>query len=164
MKTLRTFAANFVAAKAERKMLKAGALAAALSLIATAPTAQAGWLNFGRPVDRGGNILSYMGRVSAAPGQRYVISGDCMSACTMWLGHKGTCVEADAVLYFHGAADDRFGSSGGVNPLGNALLLGMYPPRVRAAVRPWLRSAEFHTLTGRQLASLGVPLCRGTSA
>ncbi len=161
MNTLRTF----VVAKIERKSVKAAALAAALSLVATAPTAHAGWLNFGRPFDRDGNILSYMARISAAPGQRYVISGEWMSACTMWLGHKGACVEADAVLYFHGAADDRIGNPwGAVSPLGNALLLGMYPPRVRTAMRPWLRLAEFHTLSGRQLASLGAPLRRGTSA
>ncbi len=129
-------------------------------LLCAALTTPALALDFARPLDSGGDILSYMGRVGAAPGERHVISGNCMSACTMWLGHKGTCVEPDAVLYFHAATDERFSNpSRAISPSGNALLLGMYPPRLRAMARPWLQSSNFHTLTGAQVARLGVPLC-----
>lgn len=168
MKTLRAFAAKFVNTESLCKYFGIASAAVAFSLAFSAPSAQAAWLNFGspfgRPVDQGGNVISYAQRISAAPGERHAISGDCMSACTMWLGHRGTCVEADAMLYFHGASGGFSSGWGRVNPLANALLLGMYPPRVRAIVRPWLSTTEFHTLSGRQLASLGVPLCNGNAA
>jgi hypothetical protein len=168
MKALRTFAAKLANAKILSRNLGFAAVAVAAGVAFSAPSAQAAWLNFGnpfgRPVDQGGNVISYIQRISAASQEGHAISGDCMSACTMWLGHRGTCVEADAVLYFHGASGGLGVGWGHVNPLANALLLGMYPPRVRAVVRPWLYTTEFHTLSGRQLASLGVPLCHGNAA
>ncbi|MCX7899315.1 MAG: hypothetical protein N2444_04395 [Methylocystis sp.] len=121
--------------------------------------------DFSRPMDRGGRIGDYIGRIVSQAGRRHVISGDCMSACTMWLGHKGTCVTPDAVLWFH-AATDPLQAMRNENPWrtisapGNRALLGMYPPRVRAVVSPWLESPDYHTLTGTQLAALGVPLCK----
>ena len=141
--------------------------AAAVTLViaaAVSPMDAAGF-DFGRPMDRGGRIEDYLGRIVASAGRPHVIEGDCMSACTMWLGHRGTCVAPDAVLWFH-AATDRLQAMRQENPWrtisapGNAALLAMYPPRVRAVVRPWLDSPDYHTLTGVQLASLGVPLCK----
>lgn len=135
---------------------------AALLHIAVAPAFA---FDFGRSMDRGGEIGVYLRRVATHSG-RHVISGDCMSACTLWLGHRGTCVTPDALLWFH-AASDRAQGMRTENPwrtisvTGNLALLSMYPARVRAVVRPWLASPEFHTLTGAQLAALGVPLCRG---
>lgn len=139
--------------------------AVAAALVASNP-AQA--FDFFRPMDRGGRIGDYMERIVAQAGQPYVIAGDCMSACTMWLGHRGTCVMPDAVLWFHGASDRSAELADGnpwraISATGNATLLSMYPPRVRAVVRPWLASPDFHTLTGTQLAALGVPLCRATA-
>lgn len=118
------------------------------------------WFNPGRPWDRGGDVGTYLQRIVASSGQPHVIAGDCMSACPMWLGHKGTCVTPDALLYFHGASTDQFSPS----PVGNAVLLSMYPPRVRAVVAPWLNSRAFHALTRLELARLGVPLCGGKRA
>ena len=37
----------------------------------------------------------------AMPAPCHVIEGDCMSACTMWLGYRWTCVRPDAELWFH---------------------------------------------------------------
>jgi hypothetical protein len=132
----------------------------ATSAVITTPS-QAQWM---RPLDRGGNIGIYVERIIAAAGQRHEIRGDCMSACTMWLGHRGTCVARDAVLWFHGASDGlREMRSGNpwlsISEKGNAALLAMYPPRVRQVVRPWLNSPEYHTLTGAELIRLGVPAC-----
>lgn len=131
---------------------------------AFAPTAAASF-DFGRPMDRGGRIEEYLSRIVASAGRPHVIAGDCMSACTMWLGHKGTCVTPDSVLWFHGASDRlqamrQENPWRAMSPAGNAALLAMYPPRVRAVVRSWLESPDYHTLTGAQLATLGVPLCK----
>lgn len=118
-----------------------------------------------RPLDRGGQIGEYVNRIVAAAGRQHIISGDCMSACTMWLGHDGVCVTADAVLWFHAASDNMQAMRtespwNAISAAGNRALLAMYPPRVRAIVRPWLQSPDFHTLSGIELAALGVPLCR----
>lgn len=142
-----------------------GSAIAVIALSAIAPLAQANGFDLDRGLDRGGRIEDYLARIVARAGRPHVISGDCMSACTMWLGHRGTCVTPDAVLWFH-AASDRLQAMRQENPWrtisgsGNAALLAMYPPRVRAVVRPWLESPDYHTLTGTQLAALGVPLCR----
>lgn len=129
-------------------------------LCLAAPT-QAQW---GRPLDRGGPIAAYLLRIHAAAGQRHEIRGDCMSACTMWLGHRGVCVAPDARLWFHGALDGvqalrQPNPWRAISPQGNAALLAMYPPRVRAVVAPWLESPEWRTLTGADLIALGVPSC-----
>lgn len=144
----------------------AGAVALSAFVICAAPASA---FDFDRPLDRGGSIADHMQRIVESAGRPHVISGDCMSACTMWLGHKNTCVTPDAVLWFH-AASDRSREMLDDNPWrtisvsGNETMLAMYPPRVRAVVRPWLQSPDFHTLTGRELAALGVPLCRTAAA
>jgi len=149
-----------------RKLTAAAGVAALASALAF--SSPAGAYDFFRPMDRGGRIGDYLQHIVAQAGQPHLISGDCMSACTMWLGHKGTCVTPDAVLWFH-AASERSAEMIDGNPWrsisadGNAALLSMYPPRVRAVVRPWLSSPDFHTLTGAQLAALGVPLCRNAA-
>ena len=143
---------------------RAACLGAAVASSLCATEARADW--FGREMDRGGNVAAYKSRIAGAFGKRHVISGDCMSACTLWLAHKNTCVMPDAVLWFHGAAR---GVARGmmINPwrevsaVGNSMLLSSYPPRVREVVAPWLQSREFHSITGRELAALGVPLCTG---
>jgi len=155
---LRRRAANFLAV--------AGLAASSLS---GSSSARADFFDFGRPLDQGGRIASYVARIEASTASRHVISGDCLSACTLWLAHRNTCVTPDAVLWFHGA-QAGWASGAMVNPWGaisasgNATLLRNYPPRVREAVRPWLSTPDFHTLTGRQLAALGVPLCPANAA
>jgi hypothetical protein len=144
--------------------LKAIPLCVSIALSLGAPQARADW--FGRELDRGGSVSAYKSRIVAAAGRRHVISGDCMSACTLWLAHKNTCVMPDAVLWFHGAARGvvrgfMVNPWREVNAAGNSILLASYPPRVRAVVAPWLQSREYHSLTGRELAALGVPLCAG---
>lgn len=133
--------------------------------LATASFAQADWPDFDRPLDRGGSIEVYLARVAQAGNDRHVISGDCMSACTLWLSHRNSCVTPSAVLWFH-ATQYRWARYTAANPWsvisygGNEIMLAAYPPRVREVVRDWLLSPDFHTLTGLQLAALGVPLCR----
>ncbi len=118
-----------------------------------------------RSLDRGGQIRFYIQKLAAASGQLHEIRGDCMSACTIWLGHKPVCVAPDATLWFHQASDPSLELVSG-NPwrwksaTGNLALSTFYPPRVLAVVRSWLESPEFHTLSGRELIALGIPECR----
>lgn len=121
--------------------------------------------DWSRPLDRGGKIGDTLMQIMATSGQRHEIRGDCMSSCTMWLGHRGTCVTREAKLWFHAAQDGRASMRYGnpwrtISAEGNATLLAFYPPRVREVVRPWLQSPEYRTLTGAQLIALGVPECR----
>ena len=58
-----------------------------------------------RPLDSGGRIGDYIERIVSASGKRHEIRGDCMSACTLWLGHAGVCVAPDAKLWFHAPRD-----------------------------------------------------------
>lgn len=104
-----------------------------------------------RPIDAGGNIGDYIRAIAAARGQRHEIAGDCMSACTMWLGATRVCVYPDAELWFHSARP----------PEGNAALLAFYPPRVRAFVirHGLLNSSEPRGVPGWQLIGLGIPAC-----
>ena len=130
------------------------------------PATAAYALDWGRPLDRGGDIGNRLRQIAAAPQRRHAINGDCMSSCTMWLGYKGTCVSPDAVLWFHAAADG-LKQAHYDNPWlwksaeGNRILLSFYPPRVRNVVTSnrWLETPEMHTLTGSQLIALGVPAC-----
>lgn len=142
----------------KRILLTACAVAAQ---IACSNAASADWF---RPLDRGGAMSDYVSRIASSVGQRHEIRGDCMSACTMWLGHSNACVAPDAVLYFHGASDAlrAMRSSNpwkSISAEGNAALMAFYPARVRSVVRPWLQSPEFKTLTGAQLIQLGVRSC-----
>lgn len=116
-----------------------------------------------RPLDRGGAIALYLENIRNFSGRK-VISGDCMSACTLWLGYTNTCVEDDAVLWFHGAADPirqmRYANPWkSISETANIVLLQHYPYKVRQVVRPWLESPEYKTLSGRELHALGVSRC-----
>jgi hypothetical protein len=58
--------------------------------------------------DRGGLIVAYEARyrAAAARGDRFVIDGNCLSACTMAIGifdNKHICATPRAVLGFHSA-------------------------------------------------------------
>jgi len=123
-------------------------------------------LDWGRPLDQGGSIGARLREIAETKGQRHEIKGDCMSSCTLWLGHKGACVAADATLWFHAAADG-LKQAHYTNPWlwkstkGNRILLNAYPARLRAFVvdNGWLETPEMHTLSGAQLTALGVPAC-----
>ena len=55
--------------------------------------------------DLGGNIQEYQARARnfAGRGVRVVIRGECQSACSLFLGLPGACVEPDAVIRLHAA-------------------------------------------------------------
>jgi hypothetical protein len=110
--------------------------------------------------DRGGQIGPYLYQYAMLRdrGERVIIDGACLSACTLVLGtvpKERICVTSRANLGFHAAWN--VGSSGKpvFSPEGTRLLWEVYPP----AVRKWILSQGGLTpkmiyLRGRTLASM----------
>ena len=98
-----------------------------------------------------------------ASGERVVIDGPCLSACTLVLSlvpNERICVTRRAVLGFHAARSiDRRGRMF-AEPQASELVLQAYP----AAVRGWIRhrgglTSRLLLLRGRELAAI-YPTCR----
>ena len=109
-----------------------------------------------------GAFLDLFARLRAS-GERVVIDGPCLSACTLVLSmvpDDRICVTRRAVLGFHGARSvDRRGRSS-AEPEASELVLATYP----APVRGWIRrrgglNARLLLLRGRELAAI-FPSCR----
>ncbi len=109
-----------------------------------------------------GPFLDLFERVRSS-GERVVIDGPCMSACTLVLsmvpGNR-ICVTRRAILGFHAARSvDRRGRMY-AEPEASELVLEAYPP----AVRGWIRrrgglTSRLLLLRGRELAAI-YPTCR----
>jgi hypothetical protein len=87
--------------------------------------------------DRGGRIDSYLYRFATVrqSGQRVVVDGPCMSACTMLLGaipKDRICVTARAKFVFHAAWVPTPRGAHASSALGDRMLWANYPPPVRA--------------------------------
>jgi len=110
--------------------------------------------------DGGGQLGAYLQRHEAMrqSGERVVIDGPCLSACTMVLGaipRNRICVTSRAVLGFH-AAYHLDPAGGQVTSRGGTLLLmSQYPQQVRKWIaRRGGLSREMMFLSGRDLASM----------
>jgi hypothetical protein len=142
-------------------VMKAVFLAAALCGLAVAP-AHAEVRILASPGGRVGPFLDLFEGVRAS-GERVVIDGPCLSACTLVLSvvpDERICVTRRAVLGFHAARSvDRRGRMY-AEPEASELVLEAYP----AAVRGWIRrrgglSSRLLLLRGRELAAI-YPSCR----
>ena len=161
-------ASRLVSLSARRKRFcAAGAAFLCMATIASPPVKAeelgAFFTGFGRRLDRGGKIELYRADIGKASGT-HVISGDCMSACTLWLSYKHSCVEPDAKLWFHAASRGMVANFWtDIDPAASEQVLHSYPPRFRAFLKAqgWMERPDYNTLSGRELAALGVPLCRG---
>ena len=114
--------------------------------------------------DAGGQIGPYLENLAALrnSGERVIIDGPCLSACTMVLGvipRERICVTSRARLGFHAAWNP--GRNGRPVPSrgGTQLLMDVYP----AQVKRWIASKGGLTprmvyLHGRELASM-YPTC-----
>jgi hypothetical protein len=141
-----------------RKVIAISALICALA----APAAHAELRILGSPGGQIGTFLDLFARVRAS-GERVVIDGPCLSACTLVLtvvpGER-ICVTRRAVLGFHGARSmDRRGRLY-AEPEASQLVLKAYP----AGVRDWIArrgglTSRLLLLRGRELAAL-YPTCR----
>ena len=109
-----------------------------------------------------GPFLDLFDRVRAS-GERVVIDGQCLSACTLVLStvpNERICVTRRAVLGFHAARSiDRRGRMY-VEPEASQAVLEAYP----AAVRGWISrrgglTSRLLLLRGRELAAI-YPRCR----
>lgn len=116
----------------------------------------------GSPGGQVGPFLDMFDQVRAS-GERVVIDGPCLSACTLVLSvvpSDRICVTRRAVLGFHAARSmDRRGRLY-AEPEASELVLEAYP----AAVRNWIRrrgglSSHLLLLRGRELAAI-YPSCR----
>lgn len=111
--------------------------------------------------DPGGEVSSYVHKFQEvrASGQRVVIDGPCLSACTLLTGlvpRDRVCVTSRAVLGFHAASyyDD---ASRALVPTrsGSRLVMSYYP----AEIRSWINrhgglTPRLITLRGRELAAI----------
>ena len=142
-------------------VMKAVFLATMLCALIVSP-AQAEVRILASPGGQMGQFLDLFERVRAS-GERVVIDGPCLSACTLVLSmvpNDRICVTRRAILGFHAARS--------VDPLGriyaepeaSELVLAAYP----SGVRNWIRrrgglTSRLLLLRGRELAAI-YPSCR----
>ena len=90
--------------------------------------------------DRGGLIPMYVERMqrAAATGERVIIDGNCLSACTMTLGiipPQNVCATPRAVLGFHSAFKPTPWGQKMDYPPGTQQMVSHYPPAIRAWIK-----------------------------
>jgi len=111
--------------------------------------------------DPGGEISAYLQKYEdiSASGQRLVIDGPCLSACTLFtamMPRDRVCVTRRAVLGFHAASYyDDTSRSFVPTRAGTRLVMRIYPP----AIRSWIErhgglTPHLVFLRGRELAAL----------
>jgi hypothetical protein len=142
-------------------------LCAALSVLSVAFSA-AGILSVAAEIrianDRGGQIGRYLQNFALlrSSGQRVVIDGNCLSACTLVLGvipHSRICATARARFGFHAAWMPDGNGRPVTSSSGTKALWDFYP----TAVRNWINrhgglSRKMIFLQGDELSAI-VPLC-----
>jgi hypothetical protein len=142
-------------------VIRAMFLATVLSVLAL-PPAQAEVRILASPGGQVGPFLDLFERVRAS-GERVVIDGPCLSACTLVLSMVPAdriCVTRRAILGFHAARSiDRRGRIY-TEPEASELVLEAYP----SAVRGWIRrrgglGSRLLLLRGRELAAI-YPSCQ----
>jgi len=115
--------------------------------------------------DRGGDVLQYFAKYEylQVRGERVVIDGDCLSACTLVLGlvaEDHRCFTKKARFGFH-AAWDESGKAHVVNPIGTTIFLSTYPPEILE----WINdhgglTSKVIYLEGKELAAIYPPCQR----
>jgi hypothetical protein len=119
--------------------------------------------------DPGGQIGPYLENLTSlrSSGERVVIDGPCLSACTMVLGvipRDHLCVTPRARLGFHSAWRPDEAGHPVVSRDGTQLLMTVYPQQVRNWIaRRGGLSPHMMFLSGRELASMYPPCQRGES-
>lgn len=111
--------------------------------------------------DPGGEITAYLAkfREIRASGERLVIDGPCLSACTLFtalLPRSQVCITPRAVLGFHAASyyDDARRSLVPTRA-GTKLVMRLYPPKIRSWIeRHGGLTPRIIAMRGRDLAGL----------
>jgi len=110
--------------------------------------------------DPGGEVTSYLRKYNAmrTSGERLVIDGPCLSACTMVLGvipRERICVTSRARLGFHAAWHPDEDGHPIPSREATALLMSIYPEHVRTWIaRRGGLSPRMKYLAGRELAAM----------
>ena len=111
--------------------------------------------------DPGGEVSSYVQKFEEmrAAGDRVVIDGPCLSACTLLTGiipRDRVCVTSRAVLGFHAASYfDDASSSLVPTKEGSRVVMRLYPPAIKAWIgRHGGLTPSLILLRGRELAGL----------
>ena len=144
------------------RMAVKATLLAALLCAPLSPPARAEVRILGSPGGEVGPFLDLFERVRAS-GERVVIDGPCLSACTLVLDMVPTdriCVTRRAILGFHAARSVDQRGRMYAEPEASEVVLAAYP----AAVRDWIRrrgglTSRLLLLRGRELAAI-YPSCR----
>ena len=138
-----------------------GALASVFGALFIADTASADVRIVNDP---GGEVSSYLRTFYEvrATGERIVIDGPCLSACTLLTGivpRDHVCVTRRAVLGFHAASYYNDVSRSQVpTRTGTRLVMWFYPPEIRAWIdRDGGLTPQLITMRGRDLAALYPP-------
>jgi|SRR5947209_6413687 len=142
-------------------MRKALASLAVLAFLAASPAAAEVRI-LASPGGEVGPFLDLFAQVRAA-GERVVIDGPCLSACTLVLStvpNDRICVTRRAILGFHAARSMDTRGRFYAEPEASAAVLQAYP----SAVRGWIRrhgglTSRVLLLRGRELAAI-YPVCR----
>jgi hypothetical protein len=141
-----------------RRALLAGALASVFFSVVASPWASAEVRIVGDP---GGEVASYLHKYQQIrdSGQRVVIDGPCLSACTLLTGiipRDRVCVTQRAMLGFHAASYyDDVSRSLVPTRAGSRLVMSLYPPQVRRWIeRQGGLTPHLIQLRGRDLAAL----------
>jgi hypothetical protein len=136
----------------------AGALASVFSTLFIAGSASADVRIVNDP---GGEVSSYLRTFYEvrASGERIVIDGPCLSACTLLTGivpRTHVCVTRRAVLGFHAASYyNDVSRSLGPTRAGTRLVMRLYPPEIRAWIsRHGGLTPHLITMRGPDLAAL----------
>ena len=114
--------------------------------------------------DRGGQIGQYLHTFSTlrSSGERVIIDGNCLSACTLVLGiipRERICATSRARLGFHAAWLPDASGRPVPSVMGTQALWNFYPPHVRSWItRHGGLSRKMIFLQGRELASM-LPIC-----
>jgi hypothetical protein len=140
------------------KAVLAGALASVVASLFAVGTASA---DVRITNDPGGEVASYVQKFQEmrASGERIVIDGPCLSACTLLTGivpRDHVCVTSRAVLGFHAASyyDDASRSFVPTRQ-GSALVMRLYPAEIRSWIgRHGGLTPRLMMLHGRELTAL----------
>jgi hypothetical protein len=142
-------------------IVKTMLLAVALC-VAALPPARAEVRILASPGGQVGPFLDLFERVRAS-GERVVIDGPCLSACTLVLSvvpDNRICVTRRAILGFHAARSIDARGRMYAEPEASELVLEAYPARVRGWIlRRGGLSSHLLLLRGRELAAI-YPSCR----
>lgn len=113
--------------------------------------------------DNGGRMTDYASRflLVRQSGERVVIDGTCLSACTMVLGlvpRNRICVTSNAVLGFHAAWQPDGGGGRVTSPPATQALMETYPSPIRAWIsRQGGLTPRMMFLQGRELTAIVAP-------